>query len=223
MQSWQFFDYGLIDFKEFLTHQKKLWEARVRNEIPNTVVYADHTPAISLKNQGQLKHVRVTMEQLRDKNIPLFETSRGGSTAVHGPGILGCYVITKIQKVDQEVDLEFSFSNLLAQWTKAALKEAGAETHELPKEKRLDHHNLHKYHGLWQGDKKIVSIGAKISSHVTSFGASININPEEWLLNLIWPCGITEYSLGSLAEEKCIVDREELILYLSESAYHFLP
>lgn len=192
MNSWQFVDFGILDFGEFLTLQDRVWRARLNDSLPDSVLFAEHPPTISFgarPRDQQLKFLRVPPEELALRNIPIFETQRGGSLSLHAPGILGCYIIMKtgasiipsLLRLAQEVFMEFGIkTNPTAPVTSA---------------------DAAKYRGAWTAHGKIASVGVNNSRGVTRFGANFNISADPALLTLIHPCGIEEYLLTTLALE----------------------
>jgi len=210
MQMLAFHDLGLVRFDKFMHMQNMLWEQRVENQIPDTILFAEHPVCISLGARSvefQLPHIRVPQSELVRRDIRVFKTRRGGSLTIHAPGILGCYVIAKCTNVVNSVrSLE-----LLARDT---FKHFGVDTASLPNGAT----NKPQYHGAWTGKGKIASIGMHIARGVTRFGLNINVNTEHSLLTLVHPCGIEEYELTTMAQMGCSASVSDVALATKQVA-----
>lgn len=220
MAHWQYYNFEQIPFQDFLAHQERLFEARTRNDIPNTIIFAEHKPAISLgarPDQEQLHHILVAPEELSAKEVPIIKTQRGGSVAVHGPGILGIYVVLDTTNGHSPGSVIRS----LEWWLQDTLLAFGLKTQRLVEELRTDCKNRAKYEGLWVGKKKISSIGIRIAKNVTKFGMNLNMHPEDWLLRLIYHCGIEEYEITSLEKENIVYSKQKIMERLSDSVEYF--
>lgn len=189
---WQLVDLGQINFHQFLRVQDDLWEARVADRIPDTVIFAEHPPTISLGARDpdeQLRYLRVPHEEIDRRDIPVIQTRRGGSITLHAPGILGCYVIQK-NPTGLVPRLEEHAQRLFASF--------GLSTDSLPYPTPP---GKEEYRGVWTARGKIASVGIGIASHVSRFGINMNIALEPALLALLHPCGIKDKTMTSLASE----------------------
>ncbi|MBI2035723.1 MAG: hypothetical protein HYT12_03520 [Candidatus Liptonbacteria bacterium] len=218
---------GFLDFREFLEIQNGLVDKRKLDEIADTIIFAEHPTTISLgaRSSGlQLAHLRYYSPYwLTQNGIPIVKTSRGGSLAVHGPGILGCYFIFKLK----DLSCASRFFRSAQSLAKRTLTRARIYADKLPDELRTDQKEKTKYRGLWvMGDsspRKIASMGVGVSRKVTSFGMNINVSPEDWILRLVYPCGIREYELTSAAREGGNACVDFYIQNLIELAPQYLP
>lgn len=197
MTRWQFLDLKIIDFYEFLKIQDWIWRERVKNHIGNTVIFAEHPLTISI-NQSRITYdlsfLKISEGKLAQMKISAVAVKRGGGIALHGPGILGCYVVAESKSVG---DLFF----LIERWIFTALADCGITACLYPCDGQITgftEKELRKYRGFWHGTKKIGTEGLYISSRVSRFGVNLNVSAEPEIMALIHPCGITEYELGSL-------------------------
>ncbi len=67
------------------------------------------------------------------------------------------------------------------------------------------------YPGLWVGDKKIASIGVRVSKFITYHGMAINIQNDLGIFDFIEPCGLDNIEMTSLAKETGKTHSMELI------------
>lgn len=208
MTQWQFLDLKILDFGEFLKIQDWVWKQCRDDMIDNTIIFAEHPATISI-NQSyidrDLKSLRVSKEELERLGIQIIPVKRGGSIALHAPGIIGCYIIAKTNGASE-------ITYLMERWIFSALAKFGIQLYLYPTGARFLHalsqKECRKYRGFWRDVKKIGTEGLRISSRVSRFGVNINVCPDPKLLTLIHPCGITEFDMSSLeiiTPKKCDV------------------
>ncbi len=218
---------GTIEFQAFLEIQAKLAEDRKRDKVEDTVLFAEHPVTVSLKRQNyerELDNLRCPPEILYRNKIPIVKAERGGLAAVHGPGILGCYFIVKLN----EPLFSRGLLSALKPLARRVLGRSGILADELPDSLKTDRKAISKYTGLWvwqegEAPKKIVAMGIFVSQKVTSFGMNINVCPEDWILKLIHPCGIKEYELTSVKNEGGNVNVDFARENLTELAPQYFP
>jgi lipoate-protein ligase B len=57
------------------------------------------------------------------------------------------------------------------------------------------------HRGVWVDDRKIASVGIRISKWVTSHGFALNVDTDLSYFSLIVPCGITDCAMTSMTRE----------------------
>lgn len=138
---------------------------------------------------------------LLDKlNIPVYKTDRGGQYTYHGPGQLIIYLMLDLNKRGKDIK---AFVRSLEYWVIHTLKNLGLNV--IRREGRI---------GLWvieNSEKKISSIGIRVSRWVTYHGISINVYNDLQPYEGIVPCGIKEYGVTNLWQQNIKVTITELI------------
>ena len=79
-------DLGRTDYKSTWELQKKLVDLRHKGDIPDILLFTEHNPVITMGRASSSKNLLCTPEQLKEKNVELYEIERGGDVTFHGPG-----------------------------------------------------------------------------------------------------------------------------------------
>ena len=129
----------------------------------------EHPPVFTLGTAADHAHV------LSPGDIPVIQTDRGGEVTFHGPGQLVIYFLLNIkQKKMGPKTLVANLQNLI--------------------QKILQHYSIESSFvegapGVYVGDKKIASIGLRISKGRSYHGISLNVDMDLTPFSLINPCG----------------------------------
>ena len=140
----------------------------------------EHDAVFTLGTAADPSHV------LNPGNIPIVQTDRGGEVTFHGPGQLVIYLLLdiKTKKIGPKAlvaNLQNLIQNILQHYSIESSFVEGAP-------------------GVYVGEKKIASIGLRISKGRTYHGISLNVDMDLEPFSLINPCGyegleVTQISL----------------------------
>ena len=189
-------DCGVADYREVLQLQHQLCEKRRRGEIPDTVLIVEHPTVITLGARRSANKLLASRSELAEKRIDVVESRRGGGTTAHNPGQLVFYPILDLQQ------LKLGISEYIRE-----LEAIGAE---LLKQLGVNSRRREGLPGLWvgprasrqgQGDKKIASIGVRVSKFVTYHGMAINIQNDLSIFDFFVPCGLNDVEMTSVLKE----------------------
>jgi lipoate-protein ligase B len=180
-------DCGLMAYREALSLQQDLVKQRQKDQICNTVLILEHPPVITLGVRKDLNELLVAEEILKQREIELVKVRRGGGCTAHNPGQVILYPIIKLPSLalgvnDYIKDLEAVGIELLEQ-----LGVTAERRKHLP--------------GLWIGQRKIGSIGVRITRQVTYHGMAINIKNDLSIFETIVPCGLKSVRITNLLKE----------------------
>ena len=180
-------DCGIADYREILQMQQMLREKRQQNEISNTVLIVEHPAVITLGARQSSNKLLVNREDLAQKHIDVVDVRRGGGTTAHNPGQLVFYPILNLQKTGLGInkyirELEAIGAKLLKQLNVYSTRRKGAP-------------------GLWVGERKIASIGVRVSRYITYHGMAINIQNDLSIFDYIVPCGLDNVEMTSVLKE----------------------
>lgn len=181
-------DWGTIDFHDAWRRQRELADAVLRLDHPDTLVFCEHPPVVTLGRTTQQGSLLMSEQLLAARGIEVIPINRGGEATVHNPGQLVGYPIFHLTRSRQ--DLHW-FLRLLEQAVIDTLASAG-----LPAQR------VEGLTGVWIGEaRKICAIGIHCSRWVTSHGFALNVTNDLGLFDAIVPCGIRERGVTSLERE----------------------
>ena len=175
-------------YADGLELQRGLVEDRKAGRIPDTLLLLQHPHVVTIgvKKDGR-RHIIATPERLKELNVDVFETGRGGDVTYHGPGQLVGYPILDLNPDRRDVhryvrDLEEVMIRVCARYG-------------------LDADRVPGFSGAWIGAEKIGAIGVRISRWITSHGFAFNVSTDIDFFKLIVPCGISDRGVTSLAAQ----------------------
>lgn len=178
-------DLGCSGYAEAMRLQDALVDARLREEISDTLLLLEHPPVITVGRRGSAQDILVPQATLARLGIEVHPTTRGGLVTYHGPGQLVGYSIVKLRARGLTVP---RYVRAIEQAIIAALAEIGVEAH------------IEEQHvGVWTTAGKIAAIGVAQRHGVTLHGFAVNLQPDLSHFNLINPCGIGQLGVTSAA------------------------
>ena len=179
-----FIDLGHIRYKDAWDQQLRLHAQRVADEIPDTVIFCEHDPVITMGKSGKGQNLLVSQPELERRGVEYFEVERGGDLTYHGPGQLVVYPIFKLPRL-REVQ---AFVRKMERAIIQSLTAFG-----LIGEQRADHA------GVFVHGAKIASIGAAVKQGVTFHGLAFDVCTDLAYYQLINPCGMPGVAVTSVS------------------------
>lgn len=201
-----FIDLGLKDYKETWDFQEVLFAETVSRKIENRkvepeqqrltdnhLIFVEHPHVYTLGKSGELEHLLLDEEGLKEKDATFYKINRGGDITYHGPGQLVGYPILDLDNFFTDIHkylrlLEESIILTLADYGIAAGRIEGLTGVWLD-------------HEAQQNPRKICALGVKSSRWVTMHGFAFNVNASLDYFNNIVPCGIADKAVTSLHQE----------------------
>jgi lipoyl(octanoyl) transferase len=194
---------GLTRFADAYQLQKDCLELRIRDEIPDTLLFFEHAPVITRGRGLQFQPGRTEREKPLPQipaGIDYVEIERGGDLTWHGPGQLVCYPIVKLggsgtvmsigKHVGPDINEWIRFQESV--WMKA-LKLSGIETFTKAGGS-----------GVWaqlQGrERKLVSVGIALRKWVSYHGTAANIVNDPSAFIGFDPCGFEASVMARVAD-----------------------
>ncbi len=182
---------GLVPYGEAFELQRTLAGAVSQGAIPETVVFLEHPPVVTI---GRRTETDFELHIPEDAEVEIAETDRGGKSTFHGPGQLVCYPILDLGKHGKDVkryvrDLEEALIETLAAFGLESTRYEGLTGVWIPP-------------GGGRGPRKIASIGVHVSRWVTTHGYALNVDLDpapftDW----ITACGLEDAQFTTMAQE----------------------
>src|SRR5579862_2737400 len=177
---------GTVDYQECWDLQRSLAAAVGQGAIPDTVIFVEHPPTVTLGRRTEAGEVHIP----DGAGVDVVETDRGGRSTFHGPGQLVCYPILDLTRHGKDV------KRYCCNLEEALIRTLSAF--------ELDATRIEGLTGVWlePPPRKIGSIGVHISRWVTTHGYALNVDLDpapftEW----ITACGLEDAAFTSMARE----------------------
>ena len=173
-------DLGLCDYDKALLSQKNTRNQLIKNSGKNTLFLLEHNHTYTLGKNGNPNNIL-------NKNCELFETDRGGDVTYHGPGQLVGYPIIDLKTMGLGIR---SYVSNIEQVLIHVLYDYGINASIKP-----------GLTGVWIEDRKIASIGIRVSRWITTHGFALNVNTDMNYFSNIISCGIENVYMTSMEKE----------------------
>jgi lipoate-protein ligase B len=185
MKAWAVFLDAPVPYADGVALQERLHAARLADAIPDTILFLEHTPVVTLGQRGRSEGVRASPARLQELGVDLAQASRGGNVTFHGPGQCVMYPILRLGSHEADAhgylhNLEDIAIRTAADFGVQAFRRAGKN-------------------GAWTNDGKIAAIGFRLKCWVTIHGMSFNVDVDLAGFDLIVPCGLAGEKVSSLA------------------------
>jgi lipoyl(octanoyl) transferase len=177
---------GLVPYREAWDLQRSLAGAVSQGAIPDTVIFLEHPPVVTLGKRTEPGELHVP----DDAEVDVVETNRGGKSTYHAPGQLVCYPILDLTRHGQDVQ------KYVRELEEALIRTVAAF--------ELEAQRIEGLTGIWvhPPPRKIASIGIHISRWVSTHGYALNVDLDpapftEW----ITACGLEDAAFTTIARE----------------------
>ena len=165
---------GLIDYEPALAVQKETEHAVKLRTQPDTLLLLEHPHTLTIGRRGESSSVLLDEAQLKQRNVTLIETNRGGKVTYHGLGQLVGYPIVNLSPDREDVhrymrDLEEVLIRTMADF-------------------KIDAFRIDGLTGVYTPRGKIAAIGVHIARWVTTHGFALNVNTDLSYFDFIVAC-----------------------------------
>ncbi len=180
-------DCGLAEYRGVLELQAQLQEQRRVGAIGDTVLIVEHPPVVTLGARKTANKLLVDVDELARRGIDVVEIRRGGGATAHNPGQLVFYPVVHLLELGLGVNEYIRTLEAIGVELLAGLGVDSARRKGFP--------------GLWVGQRKIASIGVRVSRFVTCHGMAINIQNDLSIFDFMVPCGLDGVVMTSTRKE----------------------
>ena len=183
----EFIDLGTQAYEDTYGQMRSLVQAKSLND---QIWLLEHSPVFTLGTAADPSHV------LNPGSIPVIQTDRGGEVTFHGPGQLVMYFLLNIQLKNMGPktlvsNLQSLIQNILQKYGIESSFVEGAP-------------------GVYVDEKKIASIGLRISKGKSYHGISINVDMDLKPFSLINPCGYEGLEVTQISDFDSNVTLEDV-------------
>ncbi|RLD48863.1 MAG: lipoate--protein ligase [Bacteroidetes bacterium] len=188
---------GLISYKKAYKIQNDIFEEAILKKlkgenIEGSILFCEHPHVYTIGKSGNRNNFLITEDRLKQLNAEFFPVDRGGDITYHGPGQIVMYPIIDLENYHLGVK---NYIYLLEYLIIDILKDYGIKG-------EISAGNI----GVWLEtetirERKICSIGVKVSRNITMHGIALNVNTDLSYFDSINPCGFTEKSVTSIRKE----------------------
>jgi len=175
---------GTIDYMEAWDLQKRLAD-EVKAGHDGWLLVLEHPHSYTFGRAGNADNLRLTPEQLEERDAKVYWVDRGGDITYHGPGQLVGYPIVDLHNWSEG-----------PRWFVRALESALIEaigTFGIQAEVSEGRP------GVWVGNEKLAAIGLHISQGVTTHGFALNVDTDLSYFDHIVSCGLHDADVSSIA------------------------
>ena len=185
---------GVSNYQETLA----LMHAHIKSDdFQDEVWMLEHPPVFTLGTAADKNHV------INPKDIPVIQSDRGGEVTYHGPGQLVIYLMIDIKKTKLGPK---SLVRNLQEFIQSLLAEYSIESNF-----------IEGAPGVYVNEKKIASIGLRISKGKTYHGISINVDMDLKPFSFINPCGYKDLEVAQIKDfNKNITMKEVEVLAIKK-------
>ncbi|PZC48678.1 MAG: lipoyl(octanoyl) transferase [Chloroflexi bacterium] len=176
---------GRIGYQEAREIQQAVAEARKSNQVGDTLLLVEHPHVFTLGRRGRPQDVLIDPDSLANLGIEVHETDRGGEVTYHGPGQVVAYPIMDIRRLGGPRRYVWGLEQTIIE----VLSDYGIQGQRLA-----------GMTGVWVDERKVASIGVRISRDVTTHGFALNVNTDLSFFDYIVPCGDPDGQATSIAE-----------------------
>ena len=122
---------------------------------------------------------------IKNQNIEIIQTNRGGKHTYHGPGQRVIYSMIDLHDIFGEKPDLRQYISMLEDWVILSLEDIG-----------IDASKSEINRGVWCGKNKIAAIGVRLNKWVSYHGIAINISTDLSHYDDFIPCGIDGDGFG---------------------------
>lgn len=212
-------DLGVMPYREAWLIQQALVEKRVAGLIPDTLLFVEHPPVITL-GRGAQRGERAWVQA--DSGTEVIEIERGGLATYHGPGQMVVYPIFRLDRkhASQSRAGVVNLIRSLENWIVATLSSLDIKSSTLEGKTGV------WVTGLPAGapspgmplERKIASIGIAVRRWVSFHGLALNYATGTAPWRQLSPCGFSADVMTDLSIESGRVwSREEVLDILRAS------
>jgi lipoyl(octanoyl) transferase len=157
---------------------------------PNRLLLLQHPAVFTLGKRADPRHLLMAREEAERKGITVTNSDRGGDITLHVPGQLVGYPIINLSHFRRDMRW---YIHGLEDILSSAAKDLGVPS---------AHGHVPGRAGVWvSDDRKLASIGVRVSRWISKHGFAINCDSDLSLFKSMIPCGLNGAAMTSITQE----------------------
>ncbi len=176
---------GITDYRDVFAQMQAFTAARTP-QTPDELWLTQHRPVFTQGQAGKPEHI------LRQPDIPIVQSDRGGQVTYHGEGQIVLYTLIDIKRAGLGVR---QMVTLIEDSLVATLATLGIIANADPKAP-----------GVYVQGKKIASLGLRVRRGRTYHGLALNVDMDLTPFSFINPCGYQGLQMTQVSEWVDAVD-----------------
>lgn len=165
---------GRVGYDAGLALQKEIEQQVIEQREADFLLLLEHPHTFTVGRRSSEAGILANAEQLKNREITVFETNRGGKVTYHGVGQIVGYPIISLSPDREDVhqyvrDLEEVLIRTLRDFEIEAFR-------------------IENLTGVHMSDGKVAAIGVHIKRWVTTHGFALNVNTDLSFFDLIIAC-----------------------------------
>ena len=183
-----FQDLGVLEYTTALNFQEIARQNKIADRtLPDNIFFVQHPSVFTFGRNGGKENLTVSEDFLKNQDVALVHTDRGGNITYHGPGQAVLYPVVDLEQAKIGVtDFVYGLEEIMGR----TAKDFGVSIHRDPRN-----------HGMWKGPRKIGSVGLSIKHGISIHGLALNVSLDLTPFSWINPCGMSGLAMTSLEQE----------------------
>jgi len=165
---------GVMSYDTAMVLMNTLHQQRVDGQIADTILILEH-PAVITRGRKMQDQPLIWQDKLTAMGVQIRNADRGGELTYHGPGQIVVYFILDLNRYAKGIA---EFVKILELALIDFLKER-----DVVARIQSDHP------GIWVEEKKIASLGLRVSGGITKHGIALNVRNDLGVYQWFHPCG----------------------------------
>lgn len=191
---------GLVPYQQAWDMQVQLADQIAAGEIPATLLLLEHPHTFTFGRRGQAANLLWSESELKRRGVEVYWVDRGGDVTYHGPGQLVGYPLMPLDINGLVISTQSDPSNLPRVDYIGYLRKLEQVLIQVLHQFGVKAERINNLTGVWVNGSKIAAIGVKVDSHgITRHGFALNVAPDMSYWDGIIGCGLSSYSVTSLA------------------------
>jgi lipoate-protein ligase B len=190
----------VVGYRAAWETQRRLASARAAGEVPDVLWLLEHPPTYTYGRHGKREDLFLDDDALAAAGAEVIATDRGGQMTWHGPGQSVLYAICDLRPARRVRGFVDALVGAMADAAGLHGARTGADAT-----------------GLYIEERKLGSVGIRVSGGVTMHGLALNRDPDLRWFSAMTACGAPDVVTTSVAAEGGDPDRERVDAALAES------